>query len=106
MIYKDQFDNGYSILLKITNYSNNDNLAIQMFCQESAHFFIPYAMLTTNLGFALPKNQACVDTNNLPNALKFIKKYNLGEIVGNAHSGFCDYPIVEFNMNEVKKHEL
>ena len=49
---------------------------------------------------------AYVDTNNLPEALKLISAYNLGEVVGSGVSGFCTYPLVKFNMNELKKHDV
>lgn len=88
------------ITLRVSEYLSNKNLAIQMLCLDR----LPFASLTVNLDEELPSDMAYVDTNNLRTAFDFIIKYNLGELVGFRQSGFCTYPLVKFNMDEVKKY--
>ena len=90
--------------LEIANYQNNGNLAIRMVCAES-DWKEPFASLTVNLNVKLPENQAYIDTNNLRCAFDFVLLHNLGEIIGFGQSGFCTYPLIEFNLDEVKKYE-
>lgn len=97
--YKDYYVTE-KVTLKIANYANNNNLAIRMICEDEE----PFAMLTVNLGEKLPPNQAYVDTNNLRTAFDFIILYNLGKLIGFGQSGFCTYPLIEFDLDEVKKY--
>lgn len=70
----------------------NGNLRIQLWCEDG-----PYATLTTNVEKKLPEGMAYVDTNNVPQAEEFIKKYNLGVYQGKFKmSGFCFYPLYKF----------
>ena len=53
----------------------------------------------------LKENEAYVDTNNFPEAISFIEKYKLGKPTGLlGFSGYCCYPLVEFDMDEIDKH--
>ena len=87
------------VTLALREYFNK-NLAIEMLCLDNE----PFATLTVNLGEKLPSDMAYVDTNNLRTGFDFILKYNLGELVGFGQSGFCTYPLVKFNLQEVKKY--
>lgn len=91
------------VTLEIMQY-HNGNLAIQMWCYDD-NFKEPFSMLTTNLGEKLSADKAYVDTNNLRTGFDFILKYNLGELVGFGQSGFCTYPLVKFNLDEVVKYD-
>ena len=63
-------------------------------------------MLTVNLGEKLTDGEAYVDTNNIPNAEEFIAEYELGTPLGVLRrSGFCEYPLYNFNLENVKKYE-
>lgn len=84
------------VRVNITKYTSNDNLAIQLWCDEG-----PYALLTVNLNEKLPFNRAYVDTNNLPTAKEFIEENNLGKEIGVKVSGYCAYPLYEFNMERL-----
>ena len=54
---------------------------------------------------AYGKNAAFVDTNNLPEAMQLIQQLNLGTFTGvQERNGFCEYPLVLFNMEEVGKY--
>ena len=55
----------------------------------------------------LPARQQYVDVNNCPWAMDLIKQYNFGEPTGEeGRSGYCVYPIVEFDIEELKKHMM
>lgn len=48
------------------------------------------------------ENQAAIDTNNHPEAPEFIESNNLGHATGRTiKSGFCEYPVYEFDMNRL-----
>ena len=92
-----------NVNLAVHSYASNDNLAIMMICAETHE---PFASLTVNLDKKLISNQAFIDASNLRLALCFVINNKLGRLVGLGHSGFCDYPLIEFNMSEVKKYGL
>ena len=84
--------------LDFTSYYNK-RLAIEINCEDGE----PFATLTVNLpDEPEPKaNQAYVDTNNCPWAMDFIKENNLGRDTGAVgFSGYCVYPLVEFNVSD------
>lgn len=80
---------------------NNSRLAIQL-----GESYDPYAILTVNLTSSPISGPDCayVDTNNLPEAEKFIKARGLGEPTGMmAASGFCTYPEYKFNLDKLEE---
>lgn len=51
----------------------------------------------------LKENQAFVDTNNCPWAEEFIIKNKLGiNLNFTAQSGYCQYPLYEFDLNKLE----
>ena len=49
------------------------------------------------------ESKAFVDTNNCPWAEEFIQENGLGEFTGiYGNSGFCTYPLYEFNLGKLK----
>jgi len=81
--------------LSVGKYDNNGHIAIQIWCEDG-----PFATLTVNLPATkkLPMNQAFVDTNNFPGGPALIKQLGIGKrIAGSAVSGFCSYPLYEFD---------
>ena len=98
----------YEISLKTSNYLDSDKLAIAMEYYDTDYKdFMPYSILTVNLvGQKVDKDCAFVDTNNLgEKIIKWIEDNNLGAPTGRyARSGFCAYPEVRFNLDEVKKY--
>jgi hypothetical protein len=53
----------------------------------------------------LKENESVIDTNNCEWAEDLIKKFKLGHFTGRyVHSGFCEYPVVEWDMDELKKY--
>ena len=87
----------YNVIMEKKKYYNG-NLAIQLMCHDDEYdFWEPYGMLTVNFDQKLPEGYAYVDTNNIPNAEQFIKKYNLGVHQGKFKmSGYCCYPLYKF----------
>ena len=55
---------------------------------------------------------AFVDVNNNPSAMQFFEGYKLGKrvkIKGKTviyTSGFCEYPLYKFNLNELRKYAI
>lgn len=88
--------------LKIGRYYVSDRLSIDIQNLEDG----PIARLTVNIPEEkeVGLNEAFVDTNNCPWALDFVKEYNLGTVTDRlGSSGFCLYPLVSFNVDELKK---
>ena len=84
----------YDVTIVKTRYFDG-NFAIALMCSDD---YEPYGNLTVNLGERLPENMAYVDTNNMPNAERFIKDNKLGKFTGKTRkSGYCEYPLYEFN---------
>jgi cellulose synthase/poly-beta-1,6-N-acetylglucosamine synthase-like glycosyltransferase len=95
--------NSYNVYLEINKYVYNDTLAIIIQCSDGD----VYGNLTVNIDDKLSgKNCAFIDTNNLGETiLDWIVRNKLGEPTGViGFSGFCAYPEVRFNMEEVKKY--
>ena len=92
----------YDVTLEATNYSYNNNLAIQMWTEVEG-YPEPFATLTVNLNYGkLPENKAFIDINNCPWAEEFIRENKLGKPTGEiGYSGFCEYPMYEFNLDKI-----
>ena len=90
--------------LKVNSYVLDKSPSVQIWNMEDG----PIASLTVCLDmreFGGSGNEAFVDTNNLPEAIDFIREYGLGKLNGlAARSGRCIYPMVEFDMDAVKKY--
>lgn len=73
----------------------NGNIAIVLVNVEEGEAI---ADLTVNLG-PLMEGHAYLDTNNFPEARKFVEENGLGEPTGaTAQSGFCIYPLYKLNL--------
>ena len=78
------------------------HIALQLWCEDG-----PFATLTVNLPQVrkMPKNVSAVDTNNCPWAIELIKRLGIGEPTWKyATSGFCGYPIFEFNLEKIAEY--
>ena len=90
---------------KITTYADNANLAILVMSKNDNNIIEPYGTMTVNIVKLLKDNVACVDVNNFPEAINIIEQYNLGTFTGlRIPSGYCEYPVYEFNLSELKKY--
>lgn len=66
----------------------------------------PYATITVNLCSKYQSfTRAFIDTNNCPWAEQFLVGYNIAHPVENirATSGFCSYPLYEFDLDQLGK---
>lgn len=92
-----------NVCLQIEKYQADDSVAIQIWNQQDG----PIATMTVCLcDRSLGENEAYIDTNNCLWAVEFIQKYNLGKITGRTgRSGYCTYPVVRFNMEQLTKYK-
>ena len=104
MIYYDFDNKRVSIKPYRSYYTDNNNTAIILICDEGEYKGETYSTLSVNIR-PLPENRIAVDTNNCPNAEKFIKENNLGKPVGiTLKSGFCAYPIYEIDLDKIEPY--
>ena len=91
----------YDVGIRLENYVNNNNTCISLYDEDGC----PFAIITTNIE-KLPKEYACIDTNNYHWATKFLTDNDLGEPTEcYMNSGFCTYPIYKLNLNKLKRKE-
>lgn len=88
--------------LKVGRYVSDDSLVIEIWNRSDGCI----ARLTVCLSDPfLRENESYVDTNNCPWVLDFIREYQLGKESGYMkRSGYCNYPAVIFDMEQMKKY--
>ena len=96
------------VSIYIDHYEVDGSLYIGLFDEEWKE---PYTDLTVCLSDqSLKANEAYVDVNNNPMAMKFIEDNKLGVNTGKVgRSGFCVYPLYSFDLKrleEVNKFEI
>ncbi len=99
-MYVECWGETYEVELETTSYADNGTLAIQMLSEKE-----PFAVITLNLNSPLQdKTHAFLDTNNCPWAEAFVDKYGLTTFTGAyGESGFCTYPLYQFNLDALNK---
>lgn len=101
MIYKDFDDEEIKVNLIAAKYTNG-TLYLGIVDVEYGEL---YADLTVNLQDNFTSEMNYLDTNNSKYVEEFITKYKLGEFTGIiSRSGFCQYPLYFFNMEEIQKY--
>ena len=98
----------YDIRIKTNTYKQGGGLALQLEYYEF-DCWLPYGVLTVNLEeYPTRENRAFVDTNNYGNEIMdWIIENNLGTPTGRiGFSGYCAYPEVEFNLDNIKEKEV
>lgn len=96
----------YEVKMVCSTYRNNNSLAIILTCHNDEYDFDePFADLTVNLsGDIANDTYQFVDTNNCPWAEEFIEENNLGTPTGlYGGSGYCSYPLYQFNIDKIKE---
>lgn len=100
--------------LKLSSYSTNENLAILLcyyYKEDDGEIYEEKIPITVNI-VELPKNMAALDKNNLENyeyweQIKLLIASNeLGVMRGEVPSGYCMYPVFEFDMEKLKSLSL
>ena len=100
---KDYFWKNVDVVMEITTYAANDQLAILLYDKKTGEY---YSDLSVFVEPFENKNYMAVDTNNLPEAENFIQKYELWHLVDYVHSWFCSYPVYEMNIKELDKYKI
>jgi len=97
----------YDVRLITDSYRNNGNLYVGLICRIEEYdneWWEPYADITVNVG-KMEKNCGAIDTNNFPQATEFLEEYQLATFTGRYEfSGYCAYPIYEFDMDKVNRY--
>ena len=96
------FANYENCMFSLNKYRANDALAIQIWNEEDG----PIAVLTVCIPeYKLKENETFIDVNNCPWAVELVGKLGLGTFTGlYGRSGYCTYPAVEFNKDELEKY--
>ena len=97
--------NGENCTLAKTSYVNNKTLAVVLKNCDNGDTLV----ITVNLeyGFVINPRQQYVDVNNFPRIEEFLVSNGIAKKIPNCEmqSGFCIYPLYEFNtdlMEEMK----
>lgn len=108
-----QTDPTTPVTVEISKYRDNDTLEVILKCARAP--WEPFAVITVNLSGSpygdskfQDNTHAYIDTNNCPWAEDFLKengiaKYDERDIYG--MSGYCTYPLYEFDLDSVKENE-
>lgn len=96
----------FDVILTIQQYQSNGSLAVQALTVEDGNVVNFFEILTVNLdgytGMGVQDDKrAFVDTNNCDWAERFLKKNKLAKGTGiKAQSGFCTYPLYEWDTSK------
>lgn len=89
----------YPVTLKFLQYNDNKTLAVKLV--SAIPPWSPFATISVNLGGGRQDDtHAYLDTNNCPWAVEFLQDNEIAKPVEGAIgvSGFCTYPLYEFNL--------
>lgn len=82
----------------------NGNLCVQAWVHQD-EFIEPYSTITVNLGIECPKGFSFIDANNNHGIIGWLEANNLGKRTYITQvSGFCEYEMFKFNMEELEKY--
>ena len=102
------WDTQYDITFELSTYREGGGLAVLMnYYDKEFKCNMSYGTLTVNLeDFPTYGSKAFVDINNLGEGIiQWIEDNNLGKQTSRlGFSGFCVYPEVDFNLDEINKH--
>ena len=100
----------YEVKVRLEVYLHTNSIAVALdYFDTEFQAFLPFANLTTCFGEKVADGMAYIDTNNYPWALDFIAEYDLGKpvMMGDmpcmGYSGYCAYPLYEFNMAKLEE---
>jgi len=101
MKVKTNFGDYDGCFLELNTYAHSNSVCIDIVSKTEG----PLARITTCLIDDIPESFGFVDTNNCPWAEDFINEFGLGIHTGmHCESGFCSYPLYEFNMDKLKEY--
>lgn len=96
------------VLYRVTDFMGEKITipGIQLY-EETEEGLEPFALITKSFGeFIGMKNCAYVDLNNCPFAAKFLELGYAKDTSLTKHSGFCEYPLWQFDENEEFLQEI
>ena len=95
----------HPITFRLSRYADNNNLYVGMITWEEG-WPEPWSDLTVNLGVKCAENCAYIDTNNNSDRIvEWLITYKIAILTGGMRSsGFCVYPEMKFNMEELMKY--
>lgn len=102
LLIKDYDWDEKEVIMEITSYQNNNNLAILLYDKETGEYYSDLSV------FVEPFDNKCfmaVDINNLPKAEELIQKYGLWELVSYVHSWFVSYPVYDMNILKLAEYD-
>ena len=107
MINLNAWGKTHPIEFELNSYASNGNLYVGMSTFYD-WYREPWGDLTVNLGVKCKPNCAFIDTNNNgPEIINWLLQNNLGKLTGREMpSGWCRFLEFEFNMEELRKHEV
>ena len=95
----------HQISFRLSNYAENNNLYVGLICYDDG-YPEPWSDLTVNLSVKCAENCAFIDTNN--NGKSILEWLVLNELATptgrTCQSGFCIYPEMKFDMDELMKY--
>lgn len=96
--YTDRWGNEYVLMFTRAKYFDNGNLAVLAYNQGDFGWE-PYATITVNIDTLPSPYAAAIDTNNLGDSmLNWLIDNGLATHTGMIlQSGYCIYPVVEFD---------
>ena len=102
MIYKSRYEAYENCFLKHIGYYMDGSPAIEVW---NAAVGLICRLTVCLCELTLAENESFADVNNNPYALDFVYEYGLGRVTGRFEpSGYCLYPSVVFDMEQVKKY--
>lgn len=89
--------------LKVEHYRADNALAVLLFSKTEG----PIATLTVCLcDNHLKENESYVDTNNCPWVVDFLEGKGIAKLSDKVRlSGYCVYPVMEFDLEKMKEFE-
>ena len=92
------YDTEYTLAFEKAHYYYDDRVAIEVHCREKGEeWWEPFGTLTKNLPeYSTPPNAAFLDDNNLHKLCERVLDEGWAQVIGEADSGFCVYPMVLF----------
>lgn len=89
--------------LKVDHYRADNALAVLLFSKTEG----PIATLTVCLcDNHLKENESYVDTNNCPWVVDFLEGKGIAKLSDKVRlSGYCVYPVMEFDLEKMKEFE-
>ena len=102
MTVNTNFKTYEDVYLCTSNYCADNSIYVCIMNDEDGQL----AVLTKCLDDKhLNGNENYIDINNCPWAPQFLMDYGLAEPTGEYRfSGYCEYPVFRFNVDEVKKY--